>query len=245
MKRLSRRTFLAATATAVAGPALAQGQASGDIDVLIVGAGAAGIAAARRLTAAGRRVAVIEAADRIGGRCVTDTRTFGVPFDRGASFIRQPDVNPVAKLGRAAGLDVYPAPPGPKLRIGRRNAREGEIEDFLAALVRASAAIREKGDEERDVAAAAALPRDLRDWRPSVDFVLGPFNCGKDLDEISAQDFARAVERDTDALCRQGFGALIAKLAEGLPVRLSTAASRISSWGRAAVDVETNRGWLR
>jgi monoamine oxidase len=244
MKRLTRRSFLAATATAVAAPALAQTPGSGDVDVVIVGAGAAGIAAARRLTAAGRRVTVLEAADRVGGRCITDTRTFGVPYDRGAHWIRQLDVNPVAKLGRTAGLDLYAAP-GQKLRMGRRNAREGEFEDFLAALVRAAGAIREKGEDGRDVAAAQALPRDLRDWRPSVEFVLGPFGCGKDLDEISAQDFARAVERDADALCRQGFGALLAKLAEGLPVRLSTAARRIGSWGRAVVDIETNRGWVR
>jgi monoamine oxidase len=244
MKRLTRRSFLAATATAVAAPALAQAPASGDIDVVIIGAGAAGIAAARRLMAAGRRVTLIEAADRVGGRCFTDTRTFGVPYDRGAHWIRQLDVNPVAKLARTAGLDVYAAP-GQKLRMGRRNAREGEFEDFLAALVRAAAAIREKGEDSRDVAAAQALPRDLRDWRPSVEFVLGPFGCGKDLDEISAQDFARAVERDADAFCRQGFGALLAKLAEGLPVRLSTAARRIGSWGRAVVEIETSRGWVR
>src|SRR5262245_245985 len=190
MNRLTRRSFLAATATAVAAPALAQTPGPGDVDVVIVGAGAAGIAAARRLTAAGRRVTVLEAADRVGGRCITDTRTFGVPYDRGAHWIRQLDVNPVAKLGRTAGLDLYAAP-GQKLRMGRRNAREGEFEDFLAALVRGAGAIREKGEDGRDVAAAQALPRDLRDWRPSVEFVLGPFGCGKDLDEISAQDFAR------------------------------------------------------
>jgi monoamine oxidase len=245
MKRLSRRTFLAATAATAVGPALAQVPASGDIDVVIVGAGAAGIAAARRLTTAGRRVAVVEAADRVGGRCVTDTRTFGVPYDRGAHWIRQPDVNPVAKLARASGLEVYPAPPGQKLRIGRRNAREGEMEDFLASLVRATAAIRDKGGEERDVACVQALPKDLGEWRPAVEFALGPFGCGKDLDEVSAQDFARSAERDGDAFCRQGFGTLLARLAEGLPVRLSTAAVRISSWGRGVVDVETTRGWLR
>jgi monoamine oxidase len=111
--------------------------------------------------------------------------------------------------------------------------------------VRAAAAIREKGEDGRDVTAAQALPRDLRDWRPSVEFVLGPFGCGKDLDEISAQDFARAVERDADAFCQQGFGALLARLAEGLPVRLSTAARRVGSWGRAVVDIETTRGWVR
>ena len=52
--------------------------------------------------------------------------------------------------------------------------------------------------------------------------MLGPFATGKDLKDISAIDLARAVERDSDAFCRQGYGALLAKLAAGLPVQLST-----------------------
>ena len=59
-----------------------------DPDVVIIGAGAAGIAAAQILINGGRRVQVIEAAARIGGRCFTDTATFGVPFDRGAAWLR-------------------------------------------------------------------------------------------------------------------------------------------------------------
>src|SRR5918992_2160415 len=106
------------------------------LDVVVVGAGAAGIAAARRITAAGRRCVIVEASERIGGRCFTETSTFGVPYDRGAHWVHRANSDPVAKLGRAAGLDIYPAPQGQKLRIGRRAAREGELEDFLAALVR-------------------------------------------------------------------------------------------------------------
>src|ERR1700730_9864135 len=84
---LSRRSFLAASAALAARPAYsatATPTASGSFDVAIVGAGAAGIAAARKIAAAGGRYVVIEATDHIGGRCVTDTRTFGVPYDRGA-----------------------------------------------------------------------------------------------------------------------------------------------------------------
>jgi phytoene dehydrogenase-like protein len=70
-------------------PALAI-PASSSTDVVIVGAGAAGIAAARRIAAAGRKPAIFEATDRVGGRCFTDTRTFGVPYDLGAHWIRGP-----------------------------------------------------------------------------------------------------------------------------------------------------------
>ena len=244
MKPLTRRSFLAGTAALSASPALGAPAPSGEVDVVIVGAGAAGIAAARRIAAAGRRYALVEANSRIGGRCITDTRTFGVPFDRGAHWIYMPDINPVAKLAPRTGLDLYPAPSGQRIRVGRRNAREGELEDFLAAVVRANRAIAEAARGRNDVSCAQALPKDLGDWRPTVEFVLGPYGATKDLAEISAMDFARWAERDPSAFCRQGFGALLAKLGEGLPVQLSTPATRIDWSGTSRVEVETSRGRL-
>jgi len=189
----NRRFFLSGAAALAAAPALGAVAASGETDVAIVGAGAAGIAAARKVAAAGRRFALIEASDHLGGRCVTDTRTFGVPFDRGAHWVHMPDINPVAKLSARTGLDLYPAPPGQKLRIGRRNAREGEMEDYLATIVRANRAIQDAARGKVDVACMQALPKDLGEWRAAVEFVLGPFGCGKNLDEISVMDFARSL----------------------------------------------------
>ena len=241
MSPLNRRSFIAGSAALASAPAFGAVSASGETDVAIVGAGAAGIAAARKVAAAGKRFALVEASDRIGGRCITESRTFGVPFDRGAHWIHMPDINPVAKLSARAGLDIYPAPPGQKLRIGRRYAREGEMEDYLATIVRANRAIQEAARGKTDVACGKALPKDLGDWRPAVEFVLGPYGCGKTLDEISAVDFARALERDVDAFCRQGFGALLAKLAVELPVQLDTPVTRIAS-GRSAAEVTTARG---
>src|SRR5947207_10912691 len=106
---LNRRLFLSGAAALASAPALGAVSASGETDVAIIGAGAAGIAAARKVAAAGRRFALIEASDHVGGRCITDTRTFGVPFDRGAHWVHFPDINPLAKL--RSGLDLYPAPP--------------------------------------------------------------------------------------------------------------------------------------
>jgi monoamine oxidase len=243
MKQLSRRTLLAASAALFARPAFAAVAASGIVDVVIIGAGAAGIAAARRLAAAGRRIALVEAADRVGGRCFTDTRTFGVPYDRGAHWIHTRDTNPLAQLAPRAGVEVYPASRGRTLRIGRRNAREGESEIFLASLVRSNRAIAEAARGKTDVTCAQALPKDLADWRSTVEFVLGPYDCGKDLAEVSAMDFAKAAERDTAAFCRQGFGALLAKLAQGLPVQLSTPVTRIE-WVGGPLEVQTARGRL-
>jgi monoamine oxidase len=244
MSAISRRRFVAGSAAAaVMTPALAA-PFGGEADVAVVGAGAAGIAAARRLAGGKLRVAVVEASGRVGGRCVTDTGIFGVPCDLGARWIRAPDLNPVTPLATKSGFDIYPAPPGQRVRIGRRNAREGEMEDYLTATVRASRAIAEAGRGRLDGSAAQVLPKDLGEWQRTAEFLLGPFACGKDLAEVSAADFARAAERESDTLCRQGFGALIAKLAEGLPVQLSTPVSRIDWGGRGGVDIDTAGGRL-
>jgi len=109
--------------------------------VAIVGAGAAGIAAARKVAAAATAFALIEASDRIGGPLRHHTRIFGVR-------------STAARIGCTCGhqslanrrphrLDLYPAPPARNSGRGR-NAREGEMEDYLAALVRRTAPFRKR-----------------------------------------------------------------------------------------------------
>jgi monoamine oxidase len=247
MKPLTRRNFLAASTAFAVQPALAQGTAPRDelIDVLIVGAGAAGIAAARKLAAAGRSFTLVEATDRVGGRCHTDTKSFGIPFDRGAHWIRAPEINPLMKLAPRTGLDIYRAPSGQRVRIGKRNARESELEDYLAALVRSHRAIDEAARGRVDVSCAQALPKDLGDWRPSIEFALGPFSSGKDLDQISALDFSRSVERDLGAFCREGYGTLLARLAAGIPVQFNSPVSHIDTATRGSrVEITTPSGPL-
>jgi len=244
MSGLSRRSFLAVSAAVVAAPSVVRAQGSTDLDVAIIGAGAAGIAAARRIAAANRRFVLLEASDRIGGRCVTDTATFGVPFDLGAHWIHRPDGSQLTGATQTTGFEIYTAPRGQTVRVGPRNARDSELETFIPSLVRARRAIVDAGRGRADGPAARVLPADLGDWRSTIEFVLGPFACGKDLASVSVVDLARAPERDSDAFCRQGYGALIAKLAVGLPVRLSTPVSRIE-WDRGGVVVVTAKGQVR
>jgi monoamine oxidase len=243
---MTRREFLSASA-AFALPPVLVADAWGaplprEADIVVIGAGAAGIAAARRIKAANRKVIVVEATGQLGGRCLTDTATFDVPFDRGARWMHNPDASPLVKLARGAGLDVYPAPLGQKIRVGRRNARAGEIEYFLAALVRANRAIDDAARGKADVSCASALPKDLGDWAGTAEFMLGANGSGKDLKDVSAIDKARALERNNAPIaCRQGLGTLIAKLGEQIPLALSTPVSRIA-WSGRDVTVDTPAG---
>jgi monoamine oxidase len=242
---ITRRDFIGASAASAIAPVLGAPAWAAPLpreaDIVVIGAGAAGIAAARRIVAANRKVIVLEATGQIGGRCLTDSTSFDAPFDRGARWIHNPDTNPMIKLARGAGLEVVPAPLGQKIRIGRRNARAGEVEELLATLVRANRAIDDASRGRVDISCASVLPKDMGDWAATVEFLLGANATGKDLKGLSAIDKIRAQDRSAALACRQGLGTLIAKLGEGLPISLGTPATRIA-WSGRDVTVETAAG---
>lgn len=76
-------------------------------DVLVLGAGIAGLAAARTLTNKGLSVILLEARNRIGGRAWTDS-SLGVPLDLGASWIHGVRGNPITKLAKQFGVKTVP-----------------------------------------------------------------------------------------------------------------------------------------
>ena len=243
---ITRRDLLAGSAAMVLSPFATRALAAPlprDAEVVVIGAGAAGIAAGRRIAAAGRKVIVIEAAPNIGGRCVTDAASFDAPFDRGARWLYNAETSPVAKLARGVGMDMLPAPRGQRIRIGRRNARAGESEDFLATLVRANRSMGDAVRGKADMPAAAGLPKDIGVWAGTTDFLLGATATGKDLKDLSALDLVAMAQRDGPSACRQGLGALIAKLGEGLPLMLSTPVTRIV-WSNRDAQLETPAGKL-
>ena len=73
-------------------------------DVVIIGAGAAGIAAAKELHALGKSFLLLEASHRIGGRAYTENVAPGLPFDLGAHWLMAPSENPLMPLAEAEGL---------------------------------------------------------------------------------------------------------------------------------------------
>ena len=82
-----------------------------DVDVAVIGAGAAGIGAARRLHEAGAvSVLVLEARDRVGGR-VNTIEPAGFPLDRGAEWLHSADRNPLSPIAKSLGFSVHRRPP--------------------------------------------------------------------------------------------------------------------------------------
>jgi monoamine oxidase len=77
-----------------------------------------------------------------------------------------------------------------------------------------------------------------------VEFALGPYASGRDLREISALDFSKSAERDVAAFCRQGYGALLAKLAEGIPVEMDSPVAAVDTSRGARVEATVPRGTI-
>lgn len=243
--KLTRRELIAAAALLAMAPRRNAFAAAlpREVDVAIIGAGVAGIAAARKVAAAGRSVLILEAGSRIGGRCVTDATTFSVPFDRGARWLYASSSNPLANLARQERIDVAPVTRGQRIRVGRRNARAGETEDFLALMVRVNRAMSDAVRSRGDLAVAQALPQDLREWRGTVEFQFGPLTNGGDLDRMSTADLLSFAPRDPSMLCREGLGTFITRIAGQLPVALETPVTSVRWNGRDA-ELETRAGTL-
>src|SRR6202049_4292670 len=88
-------------------------------DIAIVGAGAAGIGAARRLAGKGSvSVLVLEARDRVGGRVHT-IEPSGFPLDRGAEWLHSADRNPLSPIARELGFSIHHRRPEWTTRLRR------------------------------------------------------------------------------------------------------------------------------
>lgn len=206
-----------------------------EFDAIVVGAGAAGLAATHVLHKAGRKVICLEAADRIGGRSYTDTSIFGVPFDIGGHWLHYADVNSFIPIGQDLGFDLYPEPG--HLHLAGSLADDGVLDRVDAV----TEELHKKGQAPDDMSMADA-------FAPSDDvertaLLLKALSAGRDLDEISMQDWHTGALEDNNWFCRQGFGTIVTTHADGLPIRTRTPVTGITRTAQG-VDVHTDDGVL-
>jgi monoamine oxidase len=198
-------------------------------DVAIVGAGAAGVAAARRLADVGRSVILIEASDRIGGRAWT-TGIAGMPLDLGCGWLHSADRNPLVALAEAAGFSVDRVESA--WREQYRNLGFSREEQHAAW--QAWTDLEERLDRQpppSDRVADALVPGN--EWNAYLEALSGYIN-GAQLAEVSAGDYL-AYDRASTAVnwrVREGYGALIAGLLPPVALRMSTPVTAIAHDGR-------------
>ncbi|HET6158492.1 MAG TPA: NAD(P)/FAD-dependent oxidoreductase [Dongiaceae bacterium] len=211
-----------------------------DLDLVIIGAGAAGIGAARAAAKAGLIHQVIEASHRIGGRAYTEDLAPGVPFDLGCHWLHWSDINPlVAEADRLGFVIDRNFAFSPHLWLNGRHATEVENKAYGAYFDWA---------ERGSVALPAGEDRDVLSQLDAHSPYFWPYAHvfsvihAADPDRVSVRDVMSQVTSGGDWPVRDGLGRMMTKLGADIPVSLNTVAEEIDWSSRDQVVVRTNRG---
>ncbi|MDY0871741.1 flavin monoamine oxidase family protein [Dongia rigui] len=210
-------------------------------DLVIIGAGAAGLAAARAARDAGLNIEVVEAASRIGGRGYTDLTTFPAPFDLGCQWLHAATINPYTKAADRLGFRYRKSNFNYRIHDGKWWLNERLVDEFgqsLAATYDRIAAAGAAGDD--GPAARSIDPAD--DWAPLFRRAYTGYMAWPP-EEVSTYDTSRFHFTDEDWPVEDGYGALIAAEGADIEVNLDCPVKSID-WGSNEVMVGTARGMI-
>jgi len=206
--------------------------------VVVIGAGAAGIAAARRLVQAGVDILVLEARDRIGGRAHTIERD-GHALDLGCGWLHSADENVLADQVEMQGLTLDRTPPPWESQAFNLGMTPAEQADFGRAFGDFEDRVAEAAGRGEDRACAELFDPDCR-WNGRMDAISGALN-GARFGEVSTQDYDAYRDTEVNWRVREGYGRLVAGLGVGLPVVRGCPVNCIDRSG-LRLRLETARG---
>ncbi|MEM7598248.1 MAG: NAD(P)/FAD-dependent oxidoreductase [Pseudomonadota bacterium] len=239
---IGRRAVLAGLSMAGASPLLAQSLPTNP-DVVIIGAGSAGLSAGRVLQKAGVSFVIVEASDRVGGRAYTERARLGQPIDVGCSWINGATNNPYAKLGYENGFKMvdHSNADSDLFDLEGNPATGSDWVAYDKAWSAILQAMADAGRAGKDVPAASVIP-DVP-WGASVQSWMGSMDYGVTLDQVSTKSYWNSADAQPSYFVKEGLGTLVATLAEGLPISLNTPVSAIDYSGNG-VRVETDNGTI-
>ena len=243
----SRRQFIKSSLlglTALTFPNIIKVNADQDYDVIVIGAGAAGLAATEELIRSGKKVICLEASNRIGGRALTDNQIFGEPYDLGALWLDNGDTNPFKLFGeknskfnlyKERSEEMYDLYSGSK-----KISNDGEIwkvyDGIEASIVKT----------RKDISPSEVVPYQDHRWFDTMHMIIGAWEMGKDFTDYSCKDYNYDYEIPESAPwhCKEGFGSLVVEMFKNIPVQLNTKVNKID-WSGSGVKVSTDKGEIK
>lgn len=226
---------------------------SGKGNILVIGAGIAGLAAARELQNNGFKVTIIEGRDRIGGRIYTD-RSLGYAIDLGAAWIHGIQNNPIGKLAKDSNIKILRTnyDNSELYGINGRPVNENQLsqaESLSEEIIEQAKALGERLDKDISVAEAVkrvikkqqltAAQQKLVQWQLNSNIVV---ETGTDMSDLSIQQFDEdeAFAGD-DFLFPNGYDQISQILAKDIDIKLQQNVQEINYTG-SGVTVKTNAG---
>lgn len=220
---------------------------SSETNVVIIGAGAAGLSAARELEQQGLEYVLVEGSHRIGGRAYSEEIAPGVWFDLGCSYLHQGEINPFGPIADELGVvlgrdhaDLFETGNISLHRNGTRLSAEDSARhnQYVMRCHEAVVTAAEKG-EDVDIASLIDLESEF-----SLPYMSGMASLNaQDIDQLSAIDFCTAGE-GADIPVLDGYGNLVAAWGTDIPVSLNTRVDNID-WSGPGVTVKTPKGTIR
>jgi monoamine oxidase len=212
-----------------------------EVDVAIIGAGAAGLGAARTLENSGLSVIVLEARDRVGGRGHTVMAAPDITFDLGCGWLHSADQNSFVKIAGQLNFEIDKTRPPWREQSFDAGFPLKERLDFIAALDDFYERADEAAKSGRDSAASSYLEPGNR-WNPMIDAISTYVN-GSELDSVSILDMDAYEDTGINWRVRRGYGALMVAYGAPCPLALNTQVTLIDHSGTRP-RIETSQGTL-
>ncbi len=221
-----------------------------ETEVIIIGAGVAGLAAAKELTKRGISYIVVEASHRIGGRGYTEKIGPNAWLDLGCAYMvygpnaqtDREESNPFIQYARNQKFEIekydydgHFVYNGKQISVAEDKQREAFYKDC-------SDAIRNIALNSPDQPISDIIDLDSPYAVPYMDMMA--VTAPADLDEASAQDFHNKVDEHEDYVSRRGYGYIIAHWGSEIPVSLNTKVECVN-WSGPGVTVETPKGTIK
>ena len=246
MKKINRRKFIISSISGLALATLPRFTfASSNQEVVVIGAGAAGLSATKTLAEAGKNVLCIEASNKIGGRAITDNEIFKEPYDLGALWLENGETNPFKIYGEQNNnFNLYKERSEEMYAVYNGDKRTSQEDELWKIYDGAEAEIAINAN--KDIAPIDVVPNQDQRWFDTAHMIMGPWEMGKDFSNYSCKDYMYdyGVQEGNSWHCKEGFGSLVKSMFENIKVDLNTKVSSID-WSGQNVLIETNKGQIK